>query len=588
MAVNGQEHLLKDALVFLFAAGVVVPLFRAIRLPSVLGFILAGVALGPHGLGGLVDRWNVLEYISISEPEAAAPFAELGVLFLLFMLGLELSFAKLWHLRRTVFGAGSLQAGLSAGLIGGVAYLLGLPPVSAAIVGLALALSSTAIVMQLLAEERRTAGPVGRTALSVLLFQDILVAPILIFVGFAAMGANEGLAGIVFESLARGILAIIIIYLIGRYLLRRLYKLAAQAGGRDFLMALVLFTIIGASVITASAGLSLVLGAFLAGLLLAETEFKHQAEVDLEPFKGLLLGLFFMSVGMGLDLTSIWQLLPIVLAGLVAMLLAKALIVVLACRLFAGRMALSVEAAFLLAPAGEFAFVILSVAIAGAVISPQTVTIVSAIAGLSMLLTPVFARLGSFVARRFDEPVTIYDNTDDYADMKDHVIIAGLGRVGSTVIGILEDEEVEIVALDTDPALVARAHDKGMKIFLGDATRPEILSKVGAQAAAMFIVTVDDSLSAEAMVRAIRRLRADVPVFARAHDGDHACILLDAGADYVIPDVTEAGLQLAGKALLDIGYETETVRDRLAAERDFEYQKEIAGTSDEDDPDRNA
>ncbi len=483
MGAHGQEHLLKDALVFLFAAGVVVPLFRAIRLPTVLGFVLAGVALGPQGLGGLVEYWGALQFISISDPEAAAPFAELGVLFLLFMLGLEMSFEKLWNLRRAVFGAGGLQTGLSAVAIGATAFYLGLPAAAASTVGLALALSSTAIVMQILTEQHRAGGPVGRTALSVLLFQDIMVAPILIFIGFIAMGTQSGLAAIVVESLVNGALAILAIYLIGRFLLRPVFRLAAQAGGRDFLMALVLFIVIGASVITASAGLSLVLGAFLAGLLLAETEFKHQTEVDLEPFKGLLLGLFFMTVGMSLDLESTWRLLPVVLAGLSAMLIAKVLIAALACRLFAGAAALSVETAFLLAPAGEFAFVILAVAIAGSVVSAETVTLVSSIAGLSMLLTPLFAKLGSLLARRYFEPVPTMTATSDFTALEGHVIITGMGRVGRAVVNILQSEDAELVALDKNPSLVARARDRGIKIFLGDAARPEILNKAGAHGA---------------------------------------------------------------------------------------------------------
>ena len=305
MAEPGHEILIKDAIVFLFAAGVVVPVFRYLKLPAVVGFMLSGIALGPYALGSLAHSHPFLEYFSISEPEAAAPFAELGVLFLLFLLGLEFSFEKLWGLRRAVFGAGGLQAAISALVIGLIAWQIGLPAEAAIICGLALALSSTAIVMQLLIEQKQAAQPVGRAALSVLLFQDILVAPILIFVGFVNIEAGTNLSTVLLEALVNGVIAIIVILVIGRFGLRRMFRLAAAAGGRDFLMALTLLTVVGAAAITATAGLSLALGAFLAGLLLGETEFKHQTEVDLEPFKGILLGLFFMTVGMSLNLPSI-------------------------------------------------------------------------------------------------------------------------------------------------------------------------------------------------------------------------------------------------------------------------------------------
>ena len=321
----GNGVLIKDALVFLFAVGIVVPLFRLLRLPKVVGFLIAGVVLGPYALGALVEHWPALEYISISEPSAAVPFAELGILFLLFMLGLEFSFGTLWGMRRTVFGVGGLQAGLSTVIIGTAAFLFGLSTSAAIIVGLTLALSSTAIVMQLLIDERRVASPAGHTAYGVLIFQDILVAPILIFIGFVAHDSQSGLASILVEALIDGVLAIFIIFLIGRFLLRRVFRLAASVGGRDFLMALTLLTVLGAAVIMANAGLSMALGAFLAGLLLGETEFKHQTEVDLEPFKGLLLGLFFITMGMSLNLNIIGKFFPKILLGVAALLSSKQL-----------------------------------------------------------------------------------------------------------------------------------------------------------------------------------------------------------------------------------------------------------------------
>ncbi|MEO0982829.1 MAG: cation:proton antiporter [Pseudomonadota bacterium] len=567
---GGEEVLLKDALVFLFAAGVIVPLLRVLKLPSVIGFMLAGAALGPYALGALADQWEFIRWFSITEPEAAEPFAELGVLFLLFLLGLELSFEKLWALRRSVFGTGAMQAGLSAAVIGGVAYAFGLSAPAAAAVGLALALSSTAVVMQLLTEQKRAAGPVGRSALSVLLFQDILVAPILIFVGFAAMDASSGLGPIVLTALVQGVGAVALIVLIGRFLLRRVFELAAQAGGRDFTMALTLLCVVGAAVITASAGASLALGAFLAGILLGETEFKHQTEVDLEPFKGLLLGLFFMTVGLGLDLPAIGRLAPYVILGLVSLLVVKALIAFLALRLFSGGSSMAVETASMLAPAGEFAFVVLAAAMAGGLVDSDTATLVAAVAGLSMVSIPPLAWAGQRAARLFEQT---HEAPDVDPDLKGHVLVAGFGRVGRELARILGDEGAEIVALDRDAARITRQRKAGWNVFLGDASRHEILHRAGAERAAMLIVTVDDAQSAEMIVRSAHRFRPDLLVLARARDMDHARDLRAAGAAFVIPDAIEAGLQLASRALQDFGYPAEAARDKIAAERDLAYRE---------------
>jgi len=570
---HGYEVLVKDALIFLFAAGVVVPVFRYLRLPSVVGFILAGVVLGPYALGSLAHVQPLLEYVSISDPEAAAPFAELGILFLLFLLGLEFSFEKLWSLRRAVFGAGGLQSMLSAAAIAGAVYWAGLPAEAAIICGLALALSSTAIVMQILVEQKRVTRPIGRTAMSVLLFQDILVAPILIFIGFLAMAEEASVSAVLIEAVVNGLIAVAFIMLVGRFALRPVFRLAAQMGGRDFLMALTLLTVVGAATITASAGLSLALGAFMAGLLLGETEFKHQTEVDLEPFKGLLLGVFFMTVGMALDLPSLVTQPGLILGGLAALLVTKFLIAYLACRLFAGDRLVSLETASLLAPAGEFAFVVVAAAGAAGVLDAGTSGNIAAIAGLSMLLIPVLGRLGGLAVSRLesDEPATHLDT--DFSGLKGHVIIAGFGRVGQTVARILHEEDTEIVALERSAVRLAKARQQGWQVFLGDAARPEILHSAGADGARLFVVTVDDVAAAEAMVTSFHKLHPDVPIVVRARDNEHATRLRRAGASQVIPDAVESGLQMAGRALAEFGYDEETVRNRLAAERTEEYRR---------------
>jgi CPA2 family monovalent cation:H+ antiporter-2 len=430
--------------------------------------------------------------------------------------------------------------------------------------------------MQLLTESRRLAQPGGRTALGLLLFQDLLVAPILIFVGFVGRDADGGLLGAIVEALVEGTLAIGAIVFVGRFLLRHVFGLAAQAGGRDLLMALTLLTVVGAAVVTAGAGLSLALGAFMAGLLLGETEFKHQAEVDLDPFKGLLLGLFFMTVGMGLDLGGILRSLPVVVAGLAGLLVTKFVLVGLACRLLRvpGRIAL--ETAFVLAPAGEFAFVVLSTAVGLDVLDRSVANLAAAVAGLSMLLVPFLDVFGRRVARRLapDGPQSPWISS--YEGLEGHVIIAGFGRVGSAIADILRSEETDFVALDRAPHRVAQCRNRGWKVYLGDADRPEILHRAGADGAAMLIVTVDDPASAERMVRAFRRVRPEAPILARARDHEHARALVAAGASFVIPDAIEAGLQMAARALEDFGYPRETARDLISAVRDAEYRSATA------------
>ncbi|GAB5459736.1 MAG: cation:proton antiporter [Henriciella sp.] len=573
MAHEGQEVLIKDALVFLFAAGVLVPVLRAFKLPTVVGFILAGVALGPMGVSAFSDQLPLLEYFTLSDPAAAAPFAELGVLFLLFLLGLELSFKKLWALRRVVFGAGSMQALLSAFAIGYVAYSFGLAPPAAALVGLALALSSTAIVMQLMIEHKRAATPVGRTALGILLLQDILVAPILIYAGFVTLQVDSGLTGVLIDALWQGLTALAIIFLIGRYLLRHIFRLAANSGGRDFLMAITLLTVVGASVVTASAGLSIALGAFLAGLLLGETEFKHQTEVDLEPFKGLLLGLFFITVGLGLDISYVVSRWEIVIGGVLALIICKAIIASLSARIFAGGWPLSLEAAFLLAPGGEFAFVIIGAGVASGAIGPEPATLVAAIAGLSMLLTTSswhFGRwLGDMVSNNDVEAVS----PADYADLDGHIVIAGFGRVGRSIAEVMLHQEADLVAVESDASAVARHRRAGWKVYFGDGSRPEVLAKVGLANAAILIITLDNPDRAEALVMSARLQRPDLPILVRARDAEHARQLYKAGASFVIPDAVEAGLQMSIRALEEVGYDSETARDLIASEREAAYEK---------------
>lgn len=566
-----NEIWLKDVAVFLAAAGIVAPFFRALKQSAVLAFLLAGVLLGPFGLGRLVDSIPWLYFVTISDPHAVEPMGEAGILFLLFMLGLELSFGRLWALRKDVFGLGAFQVLLSAALIGSVAIFFGVAAAPASIIALALALSSTAIVMQILIEDRKAATPAGRTAFSVLLFQDIMVAPILILVGFLGIGGGSVLPAIG-QAVIGGAFAIAFIGLMGRYAVRPAFQMAAAAGGREMMLALTLLAVLGASAATAYAGLSLALGAFLAGLLLGETEFKTQIEIDLEPFKGLLIGLFFMTVGMGIDPFELIANWPVILGGTGALVLGKIALAYSGARLFGKPRHVGVQVATLLGPSGEFAFVIVGAAVAANVIGLQTAALVTAMAGLSMLVTPFIARAGSRLADRLLPGDLGVTHSAPESAMEGHVILAGYGRVGRLLGELLLEENADIIAIDTDPKRIAQCRKDGIRIFYGDAGRVETLVKAGVADAAQFIVTVDNPDKAERVVRAVRSRRKDAPITARAMDRKHADRLIAAGASFVIHEAAEAALQLAAHALQDFGMTPDAARARITRAREEIYE----------------
>ena len=573
-----QTVFIKDTMVFLIATGVLIPLLKVIKLPSVVGFILMGIALGPYGLGQYGTQFPFLNYLTLSDPKAAQPFAELGVLFLLFLIGLELSFRQLWVMRRTVFATGGVQVAVSSIVIGGMAMVfLNLTAIPASVIGLALALSSTAVVMKLLADARRAATPVGQTALGVLLFQDIMVAPILIFCSFALQDTGQSLGSVLIHALIEGLFARGFIFLLGRYGIRRSFRLAAKLGGREFLMALTLLAVVGAAIISASAGLSVALGAFLIGLLLGETEFKHQLEVDLEPFKGLLLGLFFMTVGMEINLKAVYELSQHVALGVAGVLLLKLCIAVLACRISQKEWRTCLQSAFLLAPAGEFAFVIIAAAQKASAFPAEVNTIVTTIAGLSILLIPLFSRLGVVLSDvLYPTPSPVSGPQETYQNLQGHVLIAGYGRIGQAITRILKQENVTIVALERQSERVYTGRKLDTAVYYGDATRFEILEKAGVHGAAMCIVTTDDPVATQNIVATLRTLRPNFPIIVRAQDTDHASQLRQSGATHVILDAVEAGLHMAEHALETFGYEPETARTQIACFRDLEYQNALS------------
>ena len=567
---------LKGLIVFLVVAGVIVPLFHRARIGTVLGFLIAGVVLGPHGLGRLEESHPWIRYITFDEPQRGEALAEFGIIILLFLLGLELSLQRFWQLRRYVLGIGLAQVVITTVAIGfAVRFAGGVPP-AGIVLGLCLALSSTAIVMQILAEQHRVAHPVGRIALSVLLFQDLMVVPILFIVGMIGRGGEAPASNIadLITPFAGALASVIAIMLAGRFLLGPLLRSVVKTGSRDLIMALALLILVGASVATGLAGLSVALGAFLAGLLLSENEARHHIEVDLEPFKGLLLGLFFITVGTNLDLFVIIRDIGWILLAVVVLMAGKTLILYLIARAFGVTRAVAAEVALLLAQTGEFAFVVLGVAQQRSLLPPRLAVGTIAVVGLSMMLTPLCAALGRRLAARL-MPADHAEHAPqpDQSEMENHVVIGGCGRVGQLIVEALEAENIPYVCLDLNGEAVASMRKQGRSAYFGDASRTELLERVGAERARAFVVTLNNVRSAERMVIAARKVNRSAFIFARAADPLHAARLIKLGAFGVIPETVEASLQLTGRLMETLDLSEEAVARRLADMRAAEVAK---------------
>lgn len=558
----------KDLLLFLATAGIAVPLFTRLRIGATLGFLTAGVVLGPFGLGALTDQAPWLSALTVGRPEEFEQLAELGVAFLLFSIGLELSWERLRLMRRLVFGLGAVQLTAATLVLGGGLLLIVRDVEAAFVTGAALALSSTAMAVPAISRRHRLHAPAGRAAFAVLLFQDLAVAPLLAAIGLFAARAGD----VKVETLyALGPAALILGLLIlgGRLLLRPLMKLVARAKSQELFIAAALLVVIGSGVATSAAGLSMALGAFVAGVLLAETEFRHEVEVTIEPFAGLLLGLFFLSVGVRLDLAALWQATSLV-AGLTLGLIAlKAMVNLIACRLFGLAPGASLEAALALAGGGEFAFVILGQA-SGAELAPAGLMRPLLVAvTLSMFATPGLIALGAALDRRLDAKRLRQDTTGlDAADSRaGQVIIVGMGRVGRLVAEILDERGVPWTAVDRDPRAVSAERRRGRFIHFGDGSRIELLNRIGLAEAPALVVTMDSPEGVEAVVGTARHHHPDLVIVARARDDRHAARLYRLGATSAVPETLEASLQLSEALLVDLGDTSETVSALIRARR---------------------
>ena len=571
-AVAGGIHVpyLTEVIVFLIAAVAVMPLFHWFRASTVLGYLFIGALIGPHG------------FALIGNAEGIAQIGELGVVFLLFTIGLELSWQRLRAMRTLVLGLGGAQVTVCGAALMGIFLLAGLSGPASAILGFALALSSTAIVTQLLIERGEFATQPGRIAFSILLMQDLAVVPILvmvsIFSAYAQGGGEVNVFSLAGMAVLKAVVAVALILTVGRYFLRWIYGVVARTTNPELFLALSLLAALLTAAATGAAGLSMALGAFLAGLLLSDTEFRPQIETDIQPFKALLLGLFFISVGIGMDFTVLRDNFDAVLGLIAVFLVLKTLLIAGLTFAFGQSRICSLRTGLLLASGGEFAFVVIAGAADGGVVPVTVAHVVQLSAAVSMALTPLLATLGALLQKRLDGLQGDRERNADSAveGLESHVIIAGYGRVGRTIGALLREQQLPFVALDLDPLRSRAARHRGEFVYYGDAARPEMLERVGVERASAIVVTLDDSAAASRLVKALRAKWPKVPIFARARDREHMHELEAAGATAVVHEALEASLQLSGHVLRSLGAPGEATATLIERVRHEVYERQEA------------
>lgn len=548
----------KDALILLLATVFVVPLMRKLNSSPILGFLAAGLLLGPNGFG-LVHRIG-----------ASKTLAEFGVVFFLFEMGLELSLSRLKSLGLDVFGLGSLQW-LVTGFILALITVLNNSSIETAIVmGFGLALSSSAFVLQLLSERGEVGTRFGRASFGILLFQDLAVVPLLVVVPLLAAGGGDlkSLLNALGTAAGKAAVALGIIFLGGKTCLEPVFRFGASAKSPEAFVATILVTVLAMSTLTESLGLSDTLGAFLAGVLLAETKYRHQIEADIAPFRGLLLGLFFITVGFGIDISLITGNFPVVFFLLILLLLIKAIIITLLGLNFGLSFANSQRTGLILAQGGEFAFVTFGLAQRNFILPPQLAQLLFLVVALSMTVTPFLASTGSKIAASIESTRGLIGaRKEDVADAKDYVVVAGFGRVGQSVCDLLDARLIRYMAFDSNPARVIEARNKGLPVFFGDACRPEVLKAAGIKQPKAVVVTLDDKDGASRAVNAMRREYPYIQIFVRAKDAKHQKMLQLSGATAIVPELLESSLLLGGAVLLSYGTPIEEVNSLIEESR---------------------
>lgn len=560
---EGDSQYLVDILALLLATVVVIPLFHKIRLGAILGYMTAGIILGPWGLG------------VITEVEDVRHLAEFGVIFLLFVLGIELKPDKLWQMRKMVFGLGLGQLLISAAFIYTISLALGLGHSTAIIVGFGLALSSTAFCLSLLSERGGITTRMGRMSLSVLLLQDIAVVPILALVSYFASGGSGAELAEPGLPIIYAVLTIIALLVAGRYLLNPVLERIVASQDPEVFIAVAVLLVLGVAWLMKLVGFSMALGAFLAGVMLAESHYRHQIEADILPFRGILLGLFFMTVGMEIDFGLLWDKLATIIGLTLGLMLLKAAVMYGLARFSGARRDTSLQTAVLLSQSGEFGFVIFGVAAGSNVMDRDLSVMLTLVVALTMALTPLAVKIVNTLVARYavhDEPEVA---TDRFDDVSDHVIIAGFGRVGARIAALLSAADVNYIAVDMRQERVKAARAQGFPVFFGDASKVKVMQAAGADRARMLVVALDDDNQIDQLVSQIRQLYPDMPIHTRAKDRKHCAALVEQGATTTVSETLETSLRLTEEVLLSNGLSEAEAGAVIGAFRDDYYSNVV-------------
>ncbi|MFT3668397.1 MAG: monovalent cation:proton antiporter-2 (CPA2) family protein [Pseudoxanthomonas sp.] len=565
MSAESGASQLVSVVALLGAAVVTVPIFRRLGLGSVLGYLAAGLAIGPFGL-----KW-------FNDPQSILHVAELGVVMFLFVIGLEMRPSHLWSLRKQIFGLGALQITVCTVMLTGVGLAFGYPLAVSFIGGMGFVLTSTAVVMQLLAERGDVALPHGQKVVSILLFEDLLIVPLLVLVAFMSPQVVQPEEGSRWVAIGIGVASLAGLIAAGIWLLNPLFRVLAAAKAREVMTAAALLVVLGAALLMQLGGLSMAMGAFLAGVLLSESTFRHQIEADIEPFRGILLGLFFLGVGMALDLGVVASNWPLIVSAVLAMMVVKALCIYVVARVTRSPHAEALDRAVLMAQGGEFAFVLFAAAAAAGIIDATVNANLTAIVVLSMALTPLFVLL----LRRFTHPdAPSMEGIEEAKGLSGSVLIIGFGRFGQVMSQSLLARDVDVTIIDTDIEMIRSAEEFGFKIYYGDGTRLDVLRACGAQTAQSIAICIDDKEAASRIVELVKHEFPQAQVLVRSFDREHSLALIGAGVDYQIRETFESAVEFGKAALMSVGISREDA-ETIALEirrRDAErLELEIAG-----------
>ena len=564
-----------DGLIILGAAGIVIPTFARFRISPIIGFILVGILVGPGGLGMLAGEYPWLYHVTIANAESVEPFAELGIILLLFSIGLELSFQRLWSMRRLVFGVGAAELAACAAIIGFGLHLMGQPTSGAIGLGLALALSSTAIVIPLVG----THSPVGRSALAMLLFEDVALVPIVFLLGaMAPHAAGSGVGTLLSTMLLGGAVAVAMLFA-GRLILPHLFAQAARTKSPELFLSACLLVVIVSSIMTAGVGFSPVLGALIAGIVIAETEYRDEVEIITAPFRGLGLGIFLITVGMTVDLRLVTQNWQSLLIALVAVLAVKAVVTAALLRLGGASTSVAAETGVLMASPSETTLIVLASASAAELIAPQNAAFWQIVTALGLTITPLLAWIGRLAGRGFQGQDDELDQALQRSSGK--AVIIGYGRVGRIVASMLASHRLDYVAIDADIDTVTAARREGLPVLYGDVARGRLIQRLKLGKPSAVILTMDNPVLVKRLTRRLRETFPDLLIIARARDTHHAATLYKAGVTDDVPETLEASLQLSEAALVDLGVAMGPViasihekRDQLRAQIKAEAQLE--------------